>query len=222
MPPVSCSRLSVPDQQPRSCTRAGTEQRSSTMSDLAVHPASDTTVRGGPSRAAPPRARLELPTAPGKEARVWVAGLTGDLPSHSRTSIPQPRRPPSPTQDIGDRGETSGYRARSFSESPSPAIARFRLIADAGVSSPASETSEIVAQQYGISPPLGDGAPAFFPGADRERSSRCAVGDVRGAGVASRSPAVCHPCARVLPCRDARGRHRRGRRLVLWGVVIPR
>src|SRR5215213_3360501 len=105
-------------------------------------------------------------------------------------SIPQPRRPPSPTQDLGNRGETSGDRARSCSESLSPAVAQFRLIANAGVSSPASETSEVVPQRYGISPPLGDDALAFVPDADRERSSRCAVGDVRRASVASRSPAL--------------------------------
>ena len=45
----------------------------------------------------------------------------------------------------------------------------------------------------GVSPPLGDDALAFVPDADRERSSRCAVGDVRRAGVASRSPALPPP-----------------------------
>ena len=44
----------------------------------------------------------------------------------------------------------------------------------------------------GISPPLGD-ALAFVPDADRERSSRCTVGDIRRASVASRSPALPPP-----------------------------
>jgi hypothetical protein len=48
----------------------------------------------------------------------------------------------------------------------------------------------------GVSLPLGDDALAFVPDADRERSSRCAVGDVRRAGVASRFPAL-PPRARV-------------------------
>ena len=49
----------------------------------------------------------------------------------------------------------------------------------------------------GVSLPLGDDALAFVPDADRERSSRCAVGDVRRASVASRSPALPPPRARV-------------------------
>jgi hypothetical protein len=48
----------------------------------------------------------------------------------------------------------------------------------------------------GVSPPLGDDALAFVPDVDRERTSRCAVGNVRRAGVASRSPAL-PPRARV-------------------------
>src|SRR5215210_9420840 len=48
----------------------------------------------------------------------------------------------------------------------------------------------------GVSPPLGDDALAFVPDADRERSSRCAVGDVRRASVARRSPALPPPRSR--------------------------
>ena len=48
----------------------------------------------------------------------------------------------------------------------------------------------------GVSPPLGDDALAFVPDTDRERSSRCAVGDVRRAGLAG-PPALPPPLSRT-------------------------
>src|SRR5215213_2025509 len=70
----------------------------------------------------------------------------------------------------------------------------------------------------GVSLPLGDDALAFFPDADRERSSRCAVGDVRRASVASRSPALCHPPRPLSRAGVLVRCHSRGCRLVLWGA----
>ena len=58
------------------------------------------------------------------------------------------------------------------------------------------ETACVGPIEWGLAA-LGDDALAFVPDADRERSSRCAVGDVRRAGVASRTPEHCHPRARV-------------------------
>jgi hypothetical protein len=68
----------------------------------------------------------------------------------------------------------------------------------------------------GVSPPLGDDALAFVPDAERERSSRCAVGDVRRAGVASRSPALPPPRPRSRAVVLV-GCHSRGCRLVFGG-----
>jgi nucleoside-diphosphate-sugar epimerase len=51
-----------------------------------------------------------------------------------------------------------------------------------------SESKQAMLHELGAVPVVAD-ALAFVPDADRERSSRCAVGDVRRANVASRSPA---------------------------------
>ena len=66
----------------------------------------------------------------------------------------------------------------------------------------------------GVPLPLDD-ALAFVPHADRERSSRCAVGDVRRASVASRSPAL--PPPRPLSRAGVLGGVTAGA-AVLWGV----
>ena len=217
MLPVSCSRLSVPDQQPRSCTRAGTEQRSSTMSDLAVHPASDTTVRGGPSRAASPRARLELPTAPGKEARVWVAS------HHARPPVALPYvDPPTATSTITDpRPRRSwGNLGRPSSLPLGVAIACHRTV-------PLDRERRCVVA--GVRDERGHAAAVWdlpVPGRRcaclRARCRSRAIFTVRRErrSWCRRSQPVPSsvPPARVLPCRGARRCHSRSRRLVLWGA----
>jgi hypothetical protein len=64
--------------------------------------------------------------------------------------------------------------------------------AASGIGATTAPGQRALGQSSGVSLPLGD-ALAFVPDADRERSSRCAVGDVRRASVARRSPALPPP-----------------------------